>query len=164
MLPLAAQRRAGIILMHRGKTPDADSFSDRYQQPPEYPQGVTAAVASFLQARADAALAAGVPPDRIVLDPGLGFGKAVAQNLELIRRTPDLLALGRPILSALSRKSFTGRVGLARDSDPAERLPATLALSVLHLHAGARLFRVHDTAPHRQALDAAWALINQPDV
>ena len=162
MLALAAERRCGIILMHRLARPTADRYSDRYDAPPAYPGGVVPAVRSFLEARAAAALAAGVPADRVVLDPGLGFGKSVEQNLELIRATPDLLALGRPVLSALSRKSFVGRAGLDRDSDPGERLPATLALSVLHLKAGARLFRVHDVAEHRQALDAAWRLLCTP--
>lgn len=162
MHALAAERRCGLVLMHRLAPPTADRYSDRYTAPPDYPGGVVPCVRSFLEARAAAARAAGVPDDRVLLDPGLGFGKSVEQNLELIRATPDLLALGRPILSALSRKSFVGRAGLGRDSDPGERLPATLALSVLHLRAGARIFRVHDVAEHRQALDAAWRYLDAP--
>lgn len=161
MLALASDRSCAIVLMHRLAPPAADRYSDAYDTPPAYPRGVLPEVASFLQARAAAALAAGIPADRILIDPGLGFGKSVEQNLDLIRATPDLLALGYPVLSALSRKSFVGRVGLNRDSVPEERLPATLALSALHLHAGARVFRVHDTAPHRQALDAAWAVLSR---
>ncbi len=159
MLALAADRACAIVLMHRLAPPTADRFSDRYDAPPEYPGGVVPAVRAFLSERAAAARAAGVPADRVLLDPGLGFGKSVAQNLELLRATPDLAAVGHPVLSALSRKSFVGRVGLGRDSDPSERLPATLALSVLHLQAGARIFRVHDIPEHRQALDAAWAAL-----
>ncbi|MEA5613141.1 dihydropteroate synthase [Nodularia spumigena] len=159
MLALAAERACAIILMHRLAPPAADRYSDRYDAPPAYPGGVVPAVRAFLAERAGAARAAGVPADRVLLDPGLGFGKSVEQNLELLHATPDLIALGHPVLSALSRKSFVGRLGLARDSDPAERLPATLALSVLHLHAGVRVFRVHDVAEHRQALDAAWAAL-----
>ncbi len=161
MLALAADRACAIVLMHRLAPPAADRYSDRYDAPPAYPAGVVPAVRAFLAERADAARAAGIPADRILLDPGLGFGKSVAQNLELLCATPDLLALGHPVLSALSRKSFVGRLGLNRDSDPAERLPATLALSVLHLHAGARVFRVHDVAEHRQALDAVWAALRR---
>ncbi len=157
MLALAADRACALILMHRLAPPAADRFSDAYDAPPAYPGGVVETVRGFLDARVRAAVRAGVPRSGIVIDPGLGFGKTVGQNLELIRRTGDLAPLGRPVLSALSRKSFVGRVGLGRDSTPAERLPATLALSVLHLQAGARLFRVHDVAEHRQALDAAWA-------
>lgn len=158
MLALAAARRCALILMHRELPPDRDHYSDQYARSPV--QGpVTARVVGALRARRDAAQDAGVDPAGIMLDPGLGFGKDVAQNLELIRETGALAALGCPVLSALSRKSFVGRVALGRDSDPAERLYGTVALSVMHLNAGARCFRVHDVAPHRMALDAAWALI-----
>lgn len=160
MLALAAERRCAIVLMHRLRPPHADAFSDRYAAEPDYPRGVVAEVTAFLRARADAALAAGVPRACVLVDPGLGFGKSVAQNLELIAATPRLLEPGFPVMSALSRKSFVGRVALGRDSDPSERLEGTLALSTLHLAAGARVFRVHDTAPHRHALDAAFALLN----
>jgi dihydropteroate synthase len=162
MLSLASERRCGLILMHRLRPPGQDRFSDHHDRPPEYPGGVVSSVATYLYSRVRAALRAGVPAPALLIDPGLGFGKSVEQNLELVRSTPTLLALGYPVLSALSRKSFTGRIGLNRDSDPSERLPATLALSVLHLQTGARLFRVHDTAAHRQALDAAWACLPLP--
>ncbi len=158
MLPLAADRACGLILMHRQRPPERDSYSDQYPRPP-VPGPVTARVVASLRSRRADALSAGIAPACVMLDPGLGFGKDVAQNLELIRETPALLRLGSPVLSALSRKSFVGRVSLGRDSDPAERLEGTLAFSVLHLRAGARCFRVHDVAQHRAALDAAWALM-----
>ena len=158
---IAARQRAGLILMHRALPPRSDSYSDRYMAPPIAGHALPV-VRNFLAERLQAAQDAGCSPDSILLDPGLGFGKTVDQNLELIRQTPDLLALGRPILSALSRKSFTGRIGFARDSDPSERLPATLALSVLHLQAGARMFRVHDVPEHKQALSAAFAALSVP--
>lgn len=158
MLRLVAERGAGLILMHRLAPPTADSYSDRYQREPEYAGGVVANVLGFLRARVSAAEAAGVARGALVLDPGLGFGKSVDQNLELIAKSGDLAGLGYPVLSALSRKSFVGRVGLGRDSSPDERLTATLALSVMHLAAGAILFRVHDVAPHAEALRAAWAV------
>jgi len=101
-------------------------------------------------------VAGGVEPGCIVLDPGLGFGKDVGQNLELIRGTDQLVGLGHLVLSGLSRKSFVGRASLGRASEPGDRLAGTLALSVLHLGFGARLFRVHDVGAHRRALDAAW--------
>jgi dihydropteroate synthase len=157
ILPLAAAHGAGVMLMHRLAPPQADRYSDQYASPPPYAD-VAREVGEFLSARARAALDAGIDHGAIVLDPGLGFGKDVAQNLALIRATPAMLELGFPILSALSRKSFVGRVGLGRDSTPAERLAPTLALSTMHLSLGARLFRVHDVAEHRAALDAAWAL------
>jgi dihydropteroate synthase len=157
MLPLAAERRAGLILMHRLRPPGEDSYSDRYADAPRYAD-VTEEVSAFLASRAHAAVAAGVQRDAVVLDPGLGFGKSVEQNLLLLRETPRLLQLNYPILSALSRKSFVGRVALQRESDPGERVAATIALSVAHYLAGARVFRVHDVAPHVQALRAISAL------
>lgn len=156
MLALAAQHRCGLILMHRERHPAADRFSDRYDphQPASMQGDVVASVRAFLADRADAAVRAGVSRDAIVLDPGLGFGKTVDQNLALISGTARLASLGFPILSALSRKSFVGRIGLDRDSTPDERLPATLALSLRHAQLGARILRVHDIAPHAQALRA----------
>lgn len=163
MLALAARRGAGLILMHRLAPPRADRYSDRYQTAPDYGtpaegRGVVQAVREFLRQRLEAAIAAGIEPGRIVLDPGLGFGKTVEQNLELIAGTPRLLELGRPVLSALSRKSFVARAaGMGPDTQPRERIAASVGLSVAHLCAGARVFRVHDVAPHVQALAAAWA-------
>jgi dihydropteroate synthase len=156
MLPLAARSGAGLILMHRPRPAAQDRYSDSYEQPPVYGD-VVAEVGAFLRGRSEAALAAGVRRESIVLDPGLGFGKTVEQNLALIRGTGTLAALGYPVLSGLSRKSFVGRVSLGRDSQPAERLPGTLALSVLHLAHGASIFLVHDAAEHVQALSAAFA-------
>lgn len=155
MFALAAARQCGLILMHRLAPPSHDSFSDRYVREPEYPGGVVAFVKAFLAQRAMAALDAGVRRDSIILDPGLGFGKTVEQNLALIDGTPELASLGYPILSALSRKSFVGRVSLGRDSTPAERLPGTIQLSLRHRDAGAALFRVHDVAPHAAAFCVA---------
>ncbi len=155
-LRLAAERRCGLVLMHRLKPPPADSYSDAYAQAPHYAD-VVREVGEFLAARAHAALAAGVPRECIVLDPGLGFGKSVEHNLDLIAGTRTLAQLGFPILSGLSRKSFVGRISLGRDSAPNERLPGTLALSSTHLGFGAAIFRVHDVSEHRAALDAAFA-------
>ncbi|MEZ6242031.1 MAG: dihydropteroate synthase [Phycisphaerales bacterium] len=156
MLTLCAERGCGVILMHRLAPPSEDSYSDAYREAPRY-EDVVADVRAFLGERLRAALEAGIEARRVVLDPGLGFGKSVGQNLELIERTNELTSLGRPVLSALSRKSFVGRLSLGRDSSPSERLAGTLALSVRHLRAGARLFRVHDVSPHVEALGTAWA-------
>lgn len=156
MLPLVATRGAGIILMHRLTTPDRDAYSDAYEAEPNY-DDVVSTVAGYLQSRADAARRAGIEHDAIVLDPGLGFGKSVEQNLDLIRRTGELTTLGYPILSGLSRKSFVGRVALG-PSAASERLSATLGASVRHLASGAHVFRVHDVAAHVSALRLAWAI------
>ncbi|MBL4698600.1 MAG: dihydropteroate synthase [Phycisphaerales bacterium] len=131
MLGLAADRQCGIVLMHRVSAPDQDQYSDQYQQRP-IESGIVDHVIRELKARRDAAVDAGVNPACIMLDPGLGFGKDVEQNLALIRETDQLCALGHPVLSALSRKSFVGRVSLHRDSEPKERLAGTLGLSVVH--------------------------------
>lgn len=156
MLDLAARRGAGLILMHRLAPPDEDSYSDRYAKPPRYTD-VVADVREFLAERAHAAVGAGSSRQAVALDPGLGFGKTVEQNLELLRRTGEIATLGFPIVSGLSRKSFVGRASApSRDTHPSERLSGTLSLSVLHLVAGARLFRVHDVGEHVEALGAAW--------
>ena len=158
MLELAADRGCGLILMHRVVEPGLDRYSDQYDRRP-IEGDVVEHVAGALRARRDGAVDAGVDGRCIVLDPGLGFGKDVEQNLGLIRRTGDLVAMGQPVMSALSRKSFVGRVSLGRDSEPGERLAGTLGLSVVHLSAGARIFRVHDVGAHREALDSAWAVM-----
>ncbi|MCB9845713.1 MAG: dihydropteroate synthase [Phycisphaeraceae bacterium] len=163
MLPLVADRGAGIVLMHRLTRPAHDQYSHQYRSPPSYGD-VVADVREFLRARAAAATDAGISPDRIVLDPGLGFGKSVEQNLELVRSTPVLLELGFPIMSAASRKSFLGVIGHGPGHaiGPAQRLPASVALSVMHWTLGARLFRVHDVAEHAQALSAVRAIHGDP--
>jgi dihydropteroate synthase len=167
MLGLAASRGCGIILMHRLAPPGLDSYSDEYGKTgsaacPNYPGGVVAAVRDFLRDRAAAVVRAGVDPASIVLDPGLGFGKTVEQNLELISRTRELTVLGFPILSGISRKSFVGRAsGLGPDSGPAARLAGSIALSTLHYLPGARLFRVHDVGATAQALRAAMACLSR---
>lgn len=155
MLPLTARRRCGLILMHRRIKPEADSYSHRYADPPRY-DDVVDDVLTFLDERRRAAMSAGVGGDRILLDPGLGFGKSVEQNYALIARTGELLALGRPVLSAASRKSFIGAV--TGVEPPYERLAGSLAVSVAHWLAGARVFRVHDVRAHREALAVAVAI------
>jgi dihydropteroate synthase len=100
----------------------------------------------------------GIAEERIVLDPGIGFGKTVAHNLELLRRIDELVSLGRPVLVGSSRKSFIGRLtGRAVD----ERVAGTIATNVLAYAGGARLFRVHDVAPVRDALTVAAATVRR---
>ena len=98
----------------------------------------------------------------IVVDPGLGFGKSVEQNFELIGRTGELASLGYPVLSAASRKSFLGAVAGVRQ--PAERVAAAVAVSVAQWLAGVRIFRVHDVRAHREALAAAAAITHTTPV
>jgi dihydropteroate synthase len=164
MLALAAETGAGLILMHRARPPELDEFSDRYAEEPVYAD-VMGEVRGVLLDRAHAAEAAGVSREAVLLDPGLGFGKTVGQNLELVRRTGELVSAGYPVLSGASRKSFVGRVSVpeASRTDPEDRLAGSLAFSVMHLAAGARVFRVHDVEAHRAALAAAWAIRGQAD-
>lgn len=167
LFAVAGAHRAGLVLMHRLRPPDADSYSDRYVDGIPVYADVVSEVRDFLYARAALAEGrGGVSSGSIVLDPGLGFGKTVTQNYALIAGTAELLrppstrrgeaaGSGRayPLLSAASRKSFIGKVSGVEA--PGERLAGSLAVSVAHCLAGVRLFRVHDVAAHRQALAVA---------
>jgi dihydropteroate synthase len=165
MLELVAQRDAGVILMHRLRAPAADHYSHEYPRAPEYgTEGVVAAVRNFLQERASAAAAAGIPAESIVLDPGLGFGKSVEQNWELFRALAAFESLGRPVLCALSRKSFIGAAmaGPAAGGaipPPSERIKGSIAAALSLALQGVRLFRVHDVGEHARAFESAAALI-----
>jgi len=157
MLAVCAGRGCGVVLMHRPRKSAAESFSDQYREAPHY-EDVVGEVAAFLRERAEAAVAAGIGRDQIVVDPGLGFGKTVEQNLALIHGTARIVELGYPVMSGLSRKSFVGRVTLGRDSEPSERLAGTVAMSAFHVWCGARICRVHDVAEHVEALRAVSRL------
>jgi dihydropteroate synthase len=144
---LVAQAGAQLCLMHMAGTP-------RTMQEDPYYEDVVSEVKRFLEERMRFATSRGVAEQQIILDPGIGFGKTVAHNLELIRRLPELVALGRPVLIGTSRKSFLGRItGRAVD----DRLPATIAADVLAYERGATIFRVHDVAPLVDALTVAAA-------
>jgi len=125
------------------------------QRDPVYAD-VVSDVKAFLEDRLAAAVAAGVAEERIMLDPGIGFGKTVDHNLELLRRLDELVALGRPLVIGTSRKSFLGRI-TGRDVD--ERLAGTIATNVLALERGASVFRVHDVGPLADALAVAAATV-----
>jgi dihydropteroate synthase len=156
MLPLAASRQCGLIIMHRLRPPAEDVYSHQHVSAPHYNGDVLAVVRDFLAERAKAAIAAGVNPAAIVVDPGLGFGKSVEQNYCLLGRISEFRELGYPVLSASSRKSFLGAV--SGIDDPAARMIASTAVSVNHYAQGVRLFRVHDVAAHREALAIAAAI------
>jgi dihydropteroate synthase len=114
-------------------------------------------VRAFLEERAQFAVAAGVREERIMVDPGIGFGKTLQHNLELLRRLDEIVAIGFPVVVGTSRKSFLGR--LTGREDPHDRVAATLATTVLALERGASVFRVHDVAPTRDALAVATATL-----
>ncbi len=110
-------------------------------------------VKAFLEERLAFAVAAGIPEQHILLDPGIGFGKTVEHNLALLRRLREIVALGCPVAIGTSRKSFLG-------GTPAERLPGTIATNVMALERGASVFRVHDVAPVAAALAVASATLS----
>jgi dihydropteroate synthase len=139
---LAAHPRAGVCLMHMRGTPAS------MQQQPQYTD-VVQEVLRFLAARCEALAAAGISSERIVVDPGIGFGKAVAHNVELLARQRELLALGRPLLVGWSRKSTLGTL-TGRPVD--ERLAASVAAALAAVQQGACIVRVHDVAATVDAL------------
>ena len=149
MAGVVADGGAGLIVMHTRGRPEV------MQQDTHYADLYAEVVASLTKSIA-VAESAGVARDMIAIDPGIGFGKDVAGNLELLRRTADLVELGRPVMLGTSRKSFIGRV--LGKADPDERLVGTLATVALGYAAGARLFRVHDVAAAREAATMAHAV------
>ena len=113
-------------------------------------------VKAFLAERMEVAISAGVDEERIWLDPGIGFGKSLEHNLELLRRLGELRSLGRPLVVGTSRKSF---IGMVDGSGPGERLGGTIASSVLAAAEGADVLRVHDVAEAGQAMRVAAAIL-----
>ena len=150
MAALVADRGVGLVLMHMAGDPRT------MQVNPEYGD-VVAEVRDFLAARMAVAVAAGVDESRIWLDPGIGFGKTVAHNLELLRGIPELTTLGRPILLGTSRKSFIGRTD---GSETDDRLGGTIATSILAATAGAQVIRVHDVREMSQAMKMVSAVLD----
>ncbi len=151
-LPLAAASGRKVCLMHARGDPRSMQDDPRYDD-------VLLDVCDFLEARIAASEAAGIVRTRILVDPGIGFGKTVAHNLALVRGLAILHGLGCPVLFGASRKRFIGALGDA--PDPAGRLPGSLAVALEALRQGAQVIRVHDVAETRQAL-ALWAALASP--
>ncbi|MHC4562669.1 MAG: dihydropteroate synthase [Planctomycetota bacterium] len=151
ILALAAERRVPICLMHMLGEPKTMQKAPRYGD-------VVADVSGFLVERVDAARSAGVAAERIIVDPGVGFGKLLAHNLSLLARIDQLAAIGYPVLVGPSRKRFIGE--LTGTGTPADRVAGTLAACVICWQGGASIFRVHDVAPTVQALTVAQAIAN----
>jgi dihydropteroate synthase len=146
---LVAERGVRCCLMHMRGEPRTMQEDPRYDD-------VVDDVKAFLSERLAAAVAAGIPEVRVDLDPGIGFGKTLEHNLELLRRLDEVVALGRPVVIGTSRKSFLGRL---TGRDVTDRVAGTIATNVLALERGARIFRVHDVAPVRDALTVAAATV-----
>jgi dihydropteroate synthase len=149
MAPLLAPHGCDVCLMHMLGEPRTMQRDPRYGD-------VVDDVKAFLAERLEFAVSQGIAEDRVWLDPGIGFGKTIDHNLQLLRRLDELVALGRPLVIGTSRKSFLGRI---TGRGPLERVPATIATNVLALAAGARIFRVHDVAEARDALLVAAATL-----
>ena len=150
---LVAERGARCCLMHMLGEPRTMQTDPRYED-------VVDEVRAFLEQRLAFAVSEGIPESRIWLDPGIGFGKTVEHNLELLRRLPEIVAIGPPVLVGTSRKSFLGKIGGAAVSG---RLGGTIASNLIAWERGARIFRVHDVAPIADALAVAAATVG-PDV
>jgi dihydropteroate synthase len=147
---VVAEHDAYLCLMHMQGEPRTMQLDPRYDD-------VVSDVKAFLEERLAFAVAQRIPEERICLDPGIGFGKTVEQNFELVRRLDELLALGRPILVGLSRKSSLGRI-LGDPDATTGTLAASVGAAVAAYERGATIFRVHDVREHVEALVAARAV------
>jgi len=153
MAGVCARAGCGVILMHsRGDVGEMALYALA-----AYGDDPVADVVGEIRAAVDRAAAAGVAPESIVLDPGFGFSKTTEHSLALLRQLNRVCDIGFPVLVGLSRKRMIGE--LAGVPAPADRDAASVGAAVVALAAGARLFRVHDVALHRHALDAAWAVL-----
>jgi dihydropteroate synthase len=146
---LVAGRGVDCCLMHMLGTPRTMQDDPRYDD-------VVSDVKAFLEQRLAFAVAEGVAEERVMLDPGIGFGKTVEHNLALLARLDEIVALGRPVVFGVSRKSFLGKI---TGREPAGRAVATAAANVLALERGASVFRVHDVAETLDALAVAAATL-----
>ncbi len=150
-LEAVAASEAAVCLMHMRGEPKS------MQADPVYAD-VVAEVRDFLAARVAACVAAGIPRDRLTIDPGFGFGKTLEHNLELLRRLDTVAALGVPVLAGWSRKSSLGRI---TGRGPEERLASSLAAALIAVQRGARIVRVHDVAATRDVLAVLGAVEGQ---
>ena len=144
MFALAAEKQAALIIMHMQGTPETMQLAPTYND-------VVSEVADFFRQRYEVAVRSGIDPMCIAFDPGIGFGKTVAHNLELLANLPRLRVENRPLVVGVSRKSFLGKIS--------DRPSATVALTSLLRERGAHVLRVHDVAPNANALRATEALL-----
>jgi dihydropteroate synthase len=149
MAQLVAEAGATTCLMHMLGEPRTMQLNPTYDD-------VVSDVKAFLEERLAFATGEGIAEEKVWLDPGIGFGKTLEHNLELLRRLDELVAIGRPLVIGTSRKSFLGKL---TGRDLAERLPGTIATNVLALERGATVFRVHDVAEVGDALKVAAATV-----
>jgi dihydropteroate synthase len=148
MIRLVAAEKVPLVLMHMQGTPQTMQNEPRYED-------VTREVRDFLAAQMYEAMDGGVAPEAIILDPGIGFGKTMEHNLQLLRGLSALAALGQPLLVGVSRKAFIGKI---LDVEPAGRLEGSVAAAVAAALAGANIVRVHDVAETCKAIRVADAI------
>ena len=151
ILSLAASMGAGLVLMHRRLPPELDSYSDQYEHV-QQSNDITREVCDWLMDRVSVAESCGVEPESIAIDPGLGFGKSVEQNLELVTHVDELVMTGYPVFIGASRKSFIGSTtGI---TDPALRDEASAMMAGDMTTRGAQIFRVHNVRQHARLLQS----------
>jgi dihydropteroate synthase len=151
---ICARSGAAVVLMHsRGTVSEMGTYTHAH-----YTE-VSEEVFGELRASVQRAEHAGVAPASIAVDPGLGFAKRSEHSLDVLAALPELASWGYPVVVGASRKRFVGEI--AGVSDAAARVHATVGANVAALHGGARVFRVHDVAANRQALDVAWAIMRR---
>ncbi|MDO8737005.1 MAG: dihydropteroate synthase [Thermoleophilia bacterium] len=149
MAAVAAEASCPICLMHMLGEPRT------MQDDPQYGDVIADITAFFLE-RIDFAVSQGIKRENIIIDPGIGFGKTLVHNLEILRRLDDFGSIGLPLLIGVSRKRFIGMI--MGDEGTSERLPGTIAANLMAFEKGARIFRVHDVAENHQALMVVEAL------
>jgi len=153
MAKVCARGMSGVVLMHsRGDVADMATFVHA-----GYGADAVGEVIAELSTRVASAVDAGVERTRIVIDPGIGFSKRGEQSLAMLAQMKRFTELGFPVLVGVSRKRFIGEI--TRAASPADRMAGTVGANVVALERGARLFRVHDVKPSRDALDIAWAIM-----
>jgi dihydropteroate synthase len=150
MRAVAAGCDAGVVVMHMLGTPRTMQDDPRYRD-------VVDDISRFLATRCETVVAEGVDPGRLVVDPGIGFGKTVEHNLEIIDRLADFAALGYPVLVGASRKRFLGVI--TGSERPADRDGASAAVAACAVMRGAMVIRTHDVARTREAVQIAWAIV-----
>lgn len=161
LFPLAAARKCGVILMHRVRRPRDDSYGTQYAQP-LFDGDALELVGAWLAERVQSAVASGVAREAVAIDPGLGFGKSVAQNFELLGGVAALRRVHPTVAIGASRKSFLGAA--TGVGEPADRLAGSLAAAVIATLRGVRIIRVHDVALTRQAVQVAQSVRGVPAV
>lgn len=146
---IAAEFGAGVCIMHMKGEPRTMQTNPVYDD-------VVVGVTEFFERQLDFAISAGIEPEQVVFDPGIGFGKSLEHNLQLLAAVAQLSIADRPVLIGVSRKSMFGKL---LNAEVDERLPPTIAVTALTRLAGAPLHRVHDVAPNLAALKTAEALL-----